>query len=216
MKQPPMSNKIKTKIKDKALIEKKRRIIIKAANKLFIKKGFHKTSISEIARESGLTQGTLYNYIRQKEDILFLLHEDLQKKVIEQIELGIKKGTDIQNRIETLFINILELLDKYKQTSRVVFIETASQTKISLKILLTRESEIIKKICELISTGVEQKIFYVKDERLTASIIHYLIFYPSLNTWDIKSMGIANSEVKKSILSYIYRILGYKESGKGI
>ncbi len=208
-----MKNNIKTKIKDQALIEKKRQIIIKAANKLFIKKGFHKTSISEIANESGLTQGTLYNYIRQKEDILFLMHEDLQKNVIAQIEAGIRKGTDIQSRTDTVFKNIIELLEKHKQTSRVVFIETASQTKISLKVILDRESEIIDKICALISMGAKQNIFHVKDERLAASIIHYLIFYPSLNTWDIKGMKIPNSEVKKNILSYIYRILGFKKNG---
>jgi len=208
-----MKNNIKTKIKDPALIEKKRQIIIKAANRLFIKKGFHKTSISEIANESGLTQGTLYNYIRRKEDILFLMHEDLQKKVIEQIEAGIRKGTGIQSRTEIVFKNILNLLEKYKQTARVVFIETASQTKISLKVLLDKESEIINKICDLISVGVKQKIFYVKEERLAASIIHHLLFYPSLNTWDIKRMGISDSEVKKYLLLNIYRILGFKKGG---
>ena len=86
-----MKKKIETIIKDHALIEKKRQIIIKAANKLFIKKGFHKTTISEIAKESGLTPGTIYNYIREKEDILFLLHEEIQKKALEQIDLGIQQ-----------------------------------------------------------------------------------------------------------------------------
>ena len=138
-----MMKKIETIIKDPVLIEKKRKIIIKAANKLFVKKGFHKTSISEIAKESGLTTGTLYNYIRQKEDILFLLHEEIQKKVIKQIDMGIKRGTDFQSKAENVFQNVLELINKHRKTCRLIFLETASQTKVSLQVLLSRESEII-------------------------------------------------------------------------
>ncbi len=203
-----MENKIETIIKDTALIERKRKIIIKAANKLFVKKGFHKTSISEIAKESGLTTGTLYNYIRQKEDVLFLLHEEIQKKVKEQIDLGIQQGADIQSKAENVFKNILELINKYRKTCRLIFLETASQTRISMKVLLNRESEIIEKIQALIHAGVKQKIFHVKSPRLAAGVIHFLIFYQSLNSWDIRRIKMTDSDITRYILLCIYRILG--------
>jgi AcrR family transcriptional regulator len=208
---PQQSKKIESIIKDSDLIEKKRRIIIKAASRLFVKKGFFRTTVSEIAKESGLTSGTLYNYIREKEDILFLMHEDLQKKVIDQIDLGMQQGTDIQSWTENVFNNVLELIKKHPKTFKLIYIETASQTKISLKVLLQRESEIIEKFRDLINIGVKQKIFVVKNQRLAASIIHFLIFYQSLNTWDIKRMGIPDSDIKRYILLCIYRILGFKK-----
>ncbi len=206
-----MENTIKSPIKDTTLIERKRKIIIKAANKLFVKKGFHKTSISEIAKESGLTTGTLYNYIRQKEDVLFLLHEEIQKKVKEQIDLGIRQGTDIQSKAENIFKNFIDLINKNRETCRLIFLEAASQTKISLKVLLNREFEIIEKIQALISEGVKQKIFHVKSPRLAASIIHFLIFYQSLNDWDIRRLKMTDSDITKYVLLCIYRILGFEE-----
>lgn len=206
-----MKANVESSIKNPELIEKRRRLIIEAANKLFVKKGFHKTKTIEIAKESGLTEGTIYNYIRRKEDILFLLHEGLQKQFIEAIESGIRNGKDIQIRTENVFNNILDLIDKYQETYRLIYIETASQTRISLKILLGRESEIIKKFSDIIAIGVKQNVFNVESPRLVASIIHFLIFYQSLNNWDVKWMGVPPSEIKKNILSCIYRILGYEK-----
>jgi len=199
-----------TKIKNGALVEKKRKLIIKTAAKLFIKKGFHKTTISAISKESGLTPGTIYNCIREKEDILFLMQEYFLLKFIKSIDLGIRQGTDTQSSCENAFRNLLDLESKYQKEIRLIYIETASQTKVSLTALLNRQSEVIDRIRELISCGVKEKIFSVKDERLAASAINFLIFYQSLNSWDIKKMGLADSEVRDYLLSSIYRILGRK------
>lgn len=206
-----MIKHIKSIIKNPELIEQKRKLIIDAANKLFVKKGFHKTKTFEIAKESGLTEGTIYNYIRKKEDILFLLHESLQKMFIEAIDLGIKEGKDIHSKTENVFNKILDLVDKHQETYRLIYIETASQTRISLKVLLSSESEIIKKFSDLITIGVKQEVFNIENPRLVASMIHFLIFYQSLNGWDIKKMQVTASDVKKQVLMSIYRILDFKK-----
>jgi AcrR family transcriptional regulator len=212
-----MKGKIETKIKDQTLIGKKRQIIIRAANKLFVKKGFHKTTINDIANESGLTPGTLYNYIRKKEDILFLLHEDIQKKVMKQLDVGIQQASDIHNMTERVFKSVLDVFNKNRKTCRLIFVATASQTKISLEVLLNRESQIIDKIRDLIAEGVRKGVFDVIDERLAASMIHFLIFYQSLTNWDIKTMGMKDSEVASYVLSCIYRILGFdKEAHRAL
>lgn len=43
---------------------------------LFAYRGYHSTSMREIARELGINQSTLYHYYRSKEDILFDLMND--------------------------------------------------------------------------------------------------------------------------------------------
>jgi len=187
---------IVTKIKDEALIEKKRKLIIKTAAKLFSKKGFHKT--------------TLYNYIREKEDILFLMHEYYQMMFMKQIDMAIQQETDIKSRSENVFKNLLALSRQYQKEIRLIFIETSSQTKVSLKVLLNRQSALIERIEGLIAAGVNEKIFKVKNPRLAASVINYLIFYQSLNGWDIKKMGLTDDQVEEYLLSCIYGILNFE------
>ena len=65
--------RIASNIKDKDLINVRRQELVNAAVELFVKKGFHKTTVREIAKEFGMSMGALYDYIRTKEDILFLV-----------------------------------------------------------------------------------------------------------------------------------------------
>lgn len=76
---------IPTHVKNKQLVETRRRQIIEAAVKLFVKNGFHKTTTREIAHATGISIGSLYEYIASKEDILYLvcdaIHADVERLV---------------------------------------------------------------------------------------------------------------------------------------
>jgi AcrR family transcriptional regulator len=76
-------------IKNKDLVQKRRTQIIKAAAKLFSKKGYHRTSVKEIARVSGISIGSLYDYIKNKEDILYFFYE----RYVNELEKRIKEET---------------------------------------------------------------------------------------------------------------------------
>ena len=52
------------------VIEEKKVVIEKAAKTLFIKNGFHATSMRDISREAAVSLGNLYNYYRTKDEIL--------------------------------------------------------------------------------------------------------------------------------------------------
>src|SRR4030095_13985080 len=51
-------------------IEKNKSRIEEAARQLFIKQGFHATSMRNIAARAGTSLGNVYNYYRTKEEIL--------------------------------------------------------------------------------------------------------------------------------------------------
>ncbi|MTW85726.1 TetR family transcriptional regulator [Virgibacillus dakarensis] len=61
--------------------------IITAAMELFIRQGYHATSISDVAKQAGISKGLLYNYYKGKEELL-------SKMVVERIAkvAGVMKG----------------------------------------------------------------------------------------------------------------------------
>jgi TetR/AcrR family transcriptional regulator, fatty acid metabolism regulator protein len=73
----------------------RREQIVKAAEKVFAEKGFHAATISEMAREAGLSEPTLYEYFSSKEEILFNIPAETSRKLGKIIEfhLGMVKGT---------------------------------------------------------------------------------------------------------------------------
>lgn len=60
----------KTKEQFESIRQKSIAIIKEAALELFAHNGYHSTSISQIAREAGISKGLMYNYFKGKEDLL--------------------------------------------------------------------------------------------------------------------------------------------------
>ena len=80
--------------------------ILKAAEVVFGRNGFHGATIEEIARESGYAVGTLYNFFKNKEDlythVIVSHHEDLTRRFDEALASG-------QGTVDTLGL-LLDLL----------------------------------------------------------------------------------------------------------
>lgn len=63
---------VKSRIEDPELIARRRKQIVAAATALFGRKGFHRTTIRDIAGRAGISTGLIYEYVRDKDDVLFL------------------------------------------------------------------------------------------------------------------------------------------------
>lgn len=60
--------------------------IKQAATRLFAGRGYHNTSMREIARELGMNQSSLYHYFKGKEDILFALLNGAMDDALDTLE----------------------------------------------------------------------------------------------------------------------------------
>jgi len=66
--------------------------IIQAALELFVRKGYHGTSISDITHQVGLTKGALYSHLKSKSELLLKIIDQFDKNFIDQL---IKTGENI-------------------------------------------------------------------------------------------------------------------------
>ena len=69
---------------DAGLVREKREQLIAAAIGVFIAKGFHNATVRDIGRAAGMTQGTIYNYVRSKDDILYLVCDRIVSEYQEE------------------------------------------------------------------------------------------------------------------------------------
>jgi len=84
---------IPTQVKDPDLVERRRRQIADAAVRLFIKKGFHKTTTRQIARAAEISIGSLYEYFNCKEDILYLVCDFIHSEMEQSVATAMAKAT---------------------------------------------------------------------------------------------------------------------------
>src|SRR6476660_6492476 len=60
--------------------------ILSAAARIFREKGYHGTSVRDIAESVGLLKGSLYHYIRSKEELLARLFEGALEETVRELE----------------------------------------------------------------------------------------------------------------------------------
>ncbi len=60
--------------------------ILTAAARIFREKGYHGTSVRDIAESVGLLKGSLYHYIRSKEELLARLFEGALEETVRELE----------------------------------------------------------------------------------------------------------------------------------
>lgn len=141
-------------VKDGDLVERRRTQIIKGAVTLFKEKGFHRTTTREIASAAGFSIGTLYEYIRSKEDVLYLVVDYIYSEFQENLqkELGHSKGT-----IEGLMRAIsyfYRLMDGMQDEVLVMYQEVKSLTKDALSYVLNKETQMVNILGQLIEKCV--------------------------------------------------------------
>ena len=81
------------KIKNRSMVEKRQQQISDSAMKLFAEKGYHNTSVRNIAKLSNISTGSIYDYVRNKEDILFLVSKRFFDNLEKEMEKA-QKGLD--------------------------------------------------------------------------------------------------------------------------
>ncbi|WML46426.1 TetR/AcrR family transcriptional regulator [Neobacillus sp. PS3-40] len=165
---------IKASVKDELLVEKRRNQMIKGAVTLFKEKGFHRTTTREIARAAGFSIGTLYEYIRTKEDILYLVCDSIYDHVRERLQkdLDPKKGT--LNGLRLGIANYFRVMDEMQAEVLVMYQETKSLTKDALPYVLKREIEMVEMFEELLIHCVENGEINLSEKQV--NIIAHNIF----------------------------------------
>src|SRR4030042_841017 len=76
--------------------EKKKRIL-SSAIKVFGEKGFQNATIAGIAKDAGIGDATIYEYFKNKEDLLLAVPVEITKELIPNINdhmMGIKEGQE--------------------------------------------------------------------------------------------------------------------------
>lgn len=69
----------------KERIETQRRRVLEGAAELFAKKGFHGTTVEDIAKSLNWTKGSIYYYIPSKDQILFQLHDYAHQLLLDRL-----------------------------------------------------------------------------------------------------------------------------------
>ncbi|KGX86474.1 TetR/AcrR family transcriptional regulator [Pontibacillus litoralis] len=136
--------KVPSSIKDERLIKVRRDQMIKGAVSLFKEKGFHKTTTREIAKASGFSIGTLYEYIRTKEDVLFLVCDYIYERVKDQMGKKIDMDNMDEYSLKEAISAYFQLMDDMQDEVVVMYQEVKSLSKDAQEYVLNKERDMLE------------------------------------------------------------------------
>ncbi|MFX1496995.1 MAG: TetR/AcrR family transcriptional regulator [Promethearchaeota archaeon] len=119
--------------------ELRRNQIVKAAEKLFLTKGYNDTKIEEVAYEASLSKGTVYNYFDSKEQLYLAIASITYQKLLEYTQKsieGLKVGINKLNAFGKAFYTFSR---EYPNYAKVVH-NYDSKTNLSKAIIEKKDS----------------------------------------------------------------------------
>lgn len=158
---------VQASVKDDRLVERRRTQMIKGAVQLFKEKGFHGTTTREIAKAAGFSIGTLYEYIRTKEDVLYLVCDYIYEEFQENLKTVIGQNDGTLEGLKLSISYFYQLMDRMQDEVLVMYQEVKALTKDTLKYVLKKEIEIVGVFEKVIKTYIEANSLHLSEKEMT-------------------------------------------------
>ncbi|MBI5166562.1 MAG: TetR/AcrR family transcriptional regulator [candidate division NC10 bacterium] len=207
-----MERNIETLVKNQDLIVKRREQIGDAALKLFSRKGYYQTSVREIAEASGLSIGSLYSYIKTKEDILYLVYQRIFTSFQEGMAAAMEGIEDPALQMKAALEATLKIYDEFQDVVLLLYQESHALGKKALLHLFEIDRRYVSIFRKIMEKGNQKGQFRVRDPNLTAICILFLCAVWALKRWNLK--GYSLEEVIQDLTDLVLSgVMDDKEKG---
>ena len=107
----------------------KRRRILDAAVKVFARKGYFASRVSDVAKAAGIADGTIYLYFRNKDDVLVSLFDEVMSEHIGAAREELRSIKGAPARLRAIADRHLTLLGGNRDLAVVFQVELRQSTK---------------------------------------------------------------------------------------
>ncbi len=154
-----MIDEVYSQVTDPKLVRERRSQIVAAAVKLFSEEGYYRTTIQKIAREAGVSPGLIYQYVKDKDDVLYLSLKDIMDSYCHEIPLAQAGIEDPVARLEASVRAYCKVVDQRKTATVLAYRTSAllpQQRREAVKAMELKSNQLLS---ECISQGIEAGYF---------------------------------------------------------
>ena len=155
----------------------RRRMLLTRAKKLFSKRGYYQTQISDIVKNAKIARGTVYQYFKNKDDIFVTLlktaYEEWQETIAKEME-----GVDVASLPPREYVkfrirNSLSYFAKDPELSNLILRMGQGLPANLVQVIDRLDKEIIDQMRVEIGWGVKNRVLRKDlDIELAANVVH--------------------------------------------
>jgi len=152
--------------------------IARGALNLFLEKGFHATSVREIAAASNLSMGGLYEYIGSKGDVLWLVYRHLLTGLEEAVPPS-ASGEDL----ETTLAALIQATADHAADVQLMYREAGALDPEDRERLAASERSQADRLASMVENGITSGHLVEEDPELVAHLLMFLTAFYPLRRW---------------------------------
>jgi len=181
-----IAEQIKSLVEDPKLVEQRRKQITKAAIAAFIRHGYHPCTIRNIAKQAQVSVGLIYQYVGDKEDLLFLALVEILRAYKEGIPSAVAGVDEPLQRFCTVVRAYCTIHSGSPDATTLAYRETASLSKERRDAIKQLEVETNQLIIDPIRACIAAGIF---ERHINEDVLCYQIVMFS-HTWALKAWNL--------------------------
>ena len=177
---------VKNKVEDTALIARRRSQVLAAAIELFGKRGYHTTTVREIAEHAGLSTGLVYQYFGDKEDVLYLGLQTVLDSYRERIPAAVEGIRDPLERFRAAVHAYCRVIDANIDATVLAYRETKSVSRKRRGVIMQKELDTNALIEAEVRGCIKAGLFEKTDAGLLTYLIVMFAHAWALKAWHFK------------------------------
>ena len=208
---------IPTLVKDPDLVERRRRQIADAAVRLFIEKGFHKTTTRQIARTAEISIGSLYEYFTCKEDILYLVCDYIHSEMEQGVATAMANAAGGRDALAKVIREYFLVCHRMSDFILMIYQETQSLPRQWQKKVLENELRITGLLVDVLARLAQSGELPHLDERSIELTAHNIVVMGHMWTfrrWFLAKHYSIEDYVKLQTAAILRMCTGEKHSGE--
>tara|TARA_R110001592_G_scaffold72615_4_gene221621 strand:+ start:1410 stop:2063 length:654 start_codon:yes stop_codon:yes gene_type:complete len=148
------------------------RVLVESAIKLFIETGYHETTTRDIAMAAGWTVGELYEFIKSKGDILYLICESVHQEVAALLKAVRVDGEDIESALSNTLATYMRSCDKQQDAILLIYQESTCLSSDARSLVMENEERVTDLFDALIRRGMHEGSFQLPSEKVARLMAH--------------------------------------------
>jgi len=149
-----------------------RESILDSAIKVFARTGFYKAKAAEIAQKADVAVGTIYNYFKNKDDILISIFNERIGELTQSIQNAMGPADDPDKKLAIILEATIDALEQDRELAEVITIELRQSSKFFSSTAITSVVGFLDLITDVIREGQQKGTFRSDmDARLVALTI---------------------------------------------
>jgi TetR/AcrR family fatty acid metabolism transcriptional regulator len=167
----------------RTVVPDKREAILRAATKVFARKGFFNSKVADIASAAGVADGTVYLYFKSKDDILHSIFDRGMEEFISEGKKEIDQITDPAQKLRRIAELHLAHLGSDRDLAVVFQVELRGSTKFMEEFSAAGFAEYLELIRQTIEDGQQTGAFRTDVKPVFAAKMLYGALDEMVTNW---------------------------------